>query len=39
MTRWVKRIGLMMRRSLPVFTYEQTSAAPVGMSQTCQNRK
>jgi hypothetical protein len=27
-----------MRRSLPVFHYEQTSAASVGMSQTCHFR-
>jgi hypothetical protein len=27
---------LPMRRSLPVFPHEQTSAASVGMSQKCQ---
>jgi hypothetical protein len=32
----VKRVGLSMRRPLPVFPNEQTSAAPVGMSQSCQ---
>jgi hypothetical protein len=35
---WVKRVGLTMRRSLPDFTCERTSAAPVGMSQKCQLR-
>ena len=35
MPLWVKGIGLTMRRSLPVFAYEQTSQAPVGMSQRC----
>src|ERR1700676_195147 len=33
---WVKIATLTARRSLPVFPYEQTSAAPVGMSQRCQ---
>jgi hypothetical protein len=32
----VKRVGLTMRRSLPDFTCERTSAAPVGMYQKCQ---
>jgi hypothetical protein len=32
----VKSAALTARRSLPVFPYEQTSAAPVGMSQRCQ---
>ena len=31
----VNRVGLKMRRSLRFFPYEQTSAAPVGMSQKC----
>jgi hypothetical protein len=36
--QWVKSATLTARRSLPVFPYEQTSAAPVGMSQRCQFR-
>jgi hypothetical protein len=32
----VNRVALTVRRTLPVFPYEQTSAAPVGMSQRCQ---
>ena len=34
----VNRVGLTMRRSHPVFTYEQTPVASVGMSQRCQTR-
>jgi hypothetical protein len=36
---WVKSAVLAARRLLPVFPYEQTSAAPVGMSQKCQRTK
>jgi len=32
------RLTLTVRRTLPVFPHEQTSAAPVGMSQRCHNR-
>ena len=32
---WVNRVGLTMCRLLLVFRYEQTSAAPVGMSRRC----
>ena len=32
----VNRVALTVRRTLPVFPYERTSAAPVGMSQRCQ---
>jgi hypothetical protein len=34
----VNRVGLTMRRSLPFFRYEQTSAATVGSSQRCHPR-
>ena len=34
----VIRVGLPLRRSLPVFPHEQTSAASVGMPQKCQQR-
>ena len=33
---WVHRATLTVRRLLPVFPYEQTSIASVGMSQKCQ---
>jgi hypothetical protein len=33
--QWVNRVALTVRRTLPVFLCEQTSAAPVGMSQRC----
>jgi hypothetical protein len=33
----VKRVGLTMCRSLPVFTYEQTSLDPTDWSVSCQN--
>jgi hypothetical protein len=33
---WVNRVSLTVRRSLPVFSYEQTSAGSVGTSQRCQ---
>ena len=32
-------VVLTVGQPLPVFPYEPTSAAPVGMSQRCQNRK
>jgi hypothetical protein len=35
---WVNRVTLTTRHSLPVFPEQQTSAAPVGMSQTCHQR-
>ncbi len=31
----VNRVALTVRRTLPVFPYEQTSATTVGMSQKC----
>ena len=31
-----KRVGLTMHRPFPIFTYEQTSVAPVGIPQRCQ---
>jgi hypothetical protein len=34
--RRVKRVGLSMRRSLPVFPYEQTSSDRVDWSVSCQ---
>ena len=33
---WIKSATLTARRSLSIFPYEQTSAAPVGMSERCQ---
>jgi hypothetical protein len=33
---WVKRVSLTMRRSLPVFTYEQTSSGRPEWSVLCQ---
>jgi hypothetical protein len=35
----VNRFTLAMCWSLPIFPYEQTSSASVGMSQKCQTRK
>jgi hypothetical protein len=35
----VNRVALTVRRTLPVFLCEQTSATPVSMSQKCQQRK
>jgi hypothetical protein len=32
-------VALTVRRTLPVFPHEQTSAGAVGMSERCQNRK
>jgi hypothetical protein len=37
--RRVKRIILTVRQSLPVFPDKRTISEPVGMSQTCHNRK
>jgi hypothetical protein len=36
--RWVNRVTLIARRSLPVFPELPTFAGFVGMSQTCQTR-
>src|SRR5882724_7859805 len=36
---WVIRVALTVRRTLPVFLCEQTSAAPVGMSQRCRQQR
>ena len=36
--RWVNRVTLTARRSLPIFPRKWTSSGPVGMSQTCHNR-
>jgi hypothetical protein len=35
---WVNRVSLSVRRSLPLFPYEETSPSSVGMSQKCQIR-
>jgi hypothetical protein len=35
----INRVTLTAHRSLPVFPEQQTSAAPVGMSQRCHERK
>jgi hypothetical protein len=36
---WVISAGLTMRRSLPIFPYEQTSSDPADWSVSCQTRK
>jgi len=34
---WVKRVGLTMHRSLPIFPYEQTSSDRADWSVSCQH--
>src|ERR1700730_18772470 len=38
MSPLVNRVGLTAYQPFPVYPYEQTSSASVGMSQTCQNQ-
>ena len=37
--RWVNRVGLTMRRPLPVYPYNQTYSVSAATSQKCKSRK